>query len=430
MTLHPDPADVNPTPRDPQHRPSTALSAGAAAPTTGVWLVGARGSIATCLAYGLAGLIEGLLEPVGLATEHAPLAALPLAPLDSLVLGGHDVCRRSLSTSARELVRARILTPELVEGAAPRIARFEPRIRPGILDAADTGLADLDREAAERGALPPRAAIAALTADWEQFERETGVARTIVVYLASTEAAREPQPEWQSLPALERALDEGVSQPASLLYAYAALASGRPFVNFTPNQGAASPALRALALARGVPHAGNDGKTGETLIKTVLGPMFVARALKVRAWQGYNMLGNRDGEVLREDAHKAAKLRTKDDALRSILGDSRDLTTKVAIDYVPSLHDWKTAYDFIHFEGFLGAQMSLQFTWQGSDSALAAPLVLDLVRLTELAARRGERGVLEHTAMYFKAPLAGGRHDFFDQVARLHAYAERCLSNP
>ncbi|MEZ6018098.1 MAG: inositol-3-phosphate synthase [Planctomycetota bacterium] len=399
-----------------------------AAGDVGVWLVGARGSIATCLAYGLANLVEGQMEPTGLATEAPPVDRLDLAGFDQLVLGGHDVCRRDLSAAAAELVGARILTPELVAGGADRVARFEQRIRPGILDAADTGLADVDPRAAERGALSPRAAIAALRADWDAFEAETGVARTVVVYLASTEAAREPQAEWGDLAQLERALDEGAPQPASVLYAYAALGSGRPFVNFTPNRGAASPALRALAEARGVPHAGNDGKTGETLLKTVLGPMFVARALKVRAWQGYNMLGNRDGEVLREESHKASKLRTKDEALRSILGDSQDLTTKVAIDYVPSLHDWKTAYDFVHFEGFLGAQMSLQFTWQGSDSALAAPLVLDLVRLTEFAARRGERGVLAQTAMFFKAPLGGGKHDFQDQVARLYDYVERVLA--
>jgi len=377
------------------------------------------------LAYGLANLVEGLLEPTGLASEAPPLTRLDLVPLDTLVLGGHDVCSRELARSAAELVRARILTPELVAGGARRVAQFERAIRPGLLDAPDTGLADVDPRAAERGALAPRAQIGALQADWAAFEADHGLTRTIVVYLASSEAAREPQPEWDSLPALERALDEGVPQPASLLYAYAALASGRPFINFTPNLGAGPKAMRALAEARRVPHTGNDGKTGETLLKTVLAPMFMARALRVRAWQGYNMLGNRDGEVLREEAHKAGKLRTKDEALRSILGDSRDLTTKVAIDYVPSLHDWKTAYDFIHFEGFLGAQMSLQFTWQGSDSALAAPLVIDLVRLMEFAARRGEFGVLTHTAMFFKAPLGGGRHDFFDQVARLEAYVER-----
>jgi hypothetical protein len=129
--------------------------------TTGVWIVGARGAIATCVAYGLAAVIEGLLEPIGLATEAAPLDRLDLVPLESIVLGGHDVCHRDLSTSAAELVRARVLTPEIVVAGRERALRFEQRIRPGILDAADTGLADVDRRAAELGSLAPREALAA-----------------------------------------------------------------------------------------------------------------------------------------------------------------------------------------------------------------------------------------------------------------------------
>jgi len=188
----------------------------------------------------------------------------------------------------------------------------------------------------------------------------------------------------------------------------------------------AMPALRQLAEERGVAHCGADGKTGETLVKTVLAPMFAARGLKVHAWQGYNMLGNRDGEVLRDPNHAAAKIQHKDDVLRGILGADSGHHSKVRIDYVPSLGDWKTAMDFIHFEGFLGARMSLQFTWAGCDSALAAPLVFDLVRLAHLSAERGEGGVMEHTACFFKAPLSGGSHDFHDQHLRLLAYAASC----
>jgi myo-inositol-1-phosphate synthase len=190
------------------------------------------------------------------------------------------------------------------------------------------------------------------------------------------------------------------------------------------------PALRELARERRVPHCGNDGKTGETLIKTVLAPMFTARALKVLSWQGYNMLGNRDGAVLADAAHRETKVRNKNDALRQLLGDA-GVHTHVGIDYVPSLQDWKTAWDFIHFEGFLGARMSLQFTWTGSDSALAAPLVLDLVRLADLAAERGEGGEMPHTAAFFKAPLGGGTHDFHLQVQLLHEYARaRAVPRP
>ena len=221
-----------------------------------------------------------------------------------------------------------------------------------------------------------------------------------------------------------RALDEHEEFPASSLYAYAAFQAGAAYVNFTPNRGSALGALRELARELCLPHCSNDGKTGETLVKTVLAPMFAARSLKVPSWEGYNLLGNKDGETLADPVRAEAKRKNKGAALRSIL-DDETVHARVSIDYVPSLHDWKTAWDFIHFEGFLGAKMSLQFTWSGSDSALAAPLVLDLVRWADLALARREAGEMAHTACYFKAPLAGGTHDFHRQFASLLEYAAR-----
>jgi myo-inositol-1-phosphate synthase len=392
----------------------------------GIWLVGARGSISTCVAYGLAGLREGLLEPVGIATEHEPFRQLDLAGLDDIALGGHDVCTRDLSLSATELVRHGILSSDLVAASAVHVGEFERRIRAGTLDGPDVGVADLDPRAARLGAAAPREQIDEIAADIADFKRELDLTRVVVVNVASTEAFRHELPEWSDLAALERALDAGRAQPASLLYAYAAISGGSPYVNFTPNRSASSPALRELARERGVPHCGSDGKTGETLVKTVLAPMFTARALRVLAWQGYNMLGNRDGEVLADISHRETKLRNKNDALRSILNDD-GAHTHVGIDFVPSLQDWKTAWDFIHFEGFLGAKMSLQFTWTGSDSCLAAPLVIDLARWADFAAEKKEAGEMAHTASYFKAPIAGGTHDFHAQYAVLLEYAARHL---
>lgn len=390
----------------------------------GLWMIGARGSISTCVAYGLAGLVEGMLEPVGLVTETGPLARLPLVPLEELVLGGHDVCTRSLTDSASELVRVGVLQAGLVEAVANRAAAFESGIVPGLLDGPDVGLADLDPRAAELGSAAPLDQVSRLQADFRSFADDHDCRRVIVVNVSSTEAWRDDRAEWATLEAFEAALEEGRAQPASIIYAYAALAAGLPYVNFTPSRGASIPALCELAEARGVPHCGSDGKTGETLIKTVLAPMFRARALKVLTWQGYNMLGNRDGEVLGEVAHRQSKLQNKDEALRSILDDP-DAHTGVGIDFVPSLADWKTAMDYIHFEGFLGTKMSMQLTWSGSDSALASPLVLDLVRLTDLSAQRGEKGAMNHVASFFKAPLSFRSHDFQAQFAELLAYATK-----
>src|SRR5262249_17868419 len=80
------------------------------------------------------------------------------------------------------------------------------------------------------------------------------------------------------------------------------------YINFTPSQGASLPALEALAERTGSLIAGKDGKTGETLMKTVLAPMFAARNLRVMSWVGHNIFGNRDGVILDDPANKAAKV--------------------------------------------------------------------------------------------------------------------------
>jgi myo-inositol-1-phosphate synthase len=386
--------------------------------------VGARGAVATCVAYGAWGLRSGLLEPVGLATERPPFSRLPLRPIDDLVFGGHEISLGDLSSSASELVRNGVLPMDLVAACSAEAAALDARIRPGTLDLADVGRADLDPEVTALGGAHPRAKVERLAADIAAFRADHGLERVIVVNLASTETWADERESWNDLAAFERALDGGEDFPASCLYARAAFESGAPFVNFTPNRGASIPALRQLARERGLPHCGNDGKTGETLLKTVLAPLFAARALRVLSWQGYNMLGNRDGAVLSDPIRRESKLRNKDAPLHAIL-DDENLHTGVGIDYVPSLHDWKTAMDFVHFQGFLRAKMSLQFTWTGSDSALAAPLVLDLVRFSDFAAARGEAGEMGHTASYFKSPIAGGTHDFHAQFVRLIQYAER-----
>ncbi len=165
---------------------------------------------------------------------------------------------------------------------------------------------------------------------------------------------------------------------------------------------------------RGTCHAGQDGKTGETLLKSVLAPMFAARNLEVLSWVGHNIFGNLDGLVLDDPANKAAKIKGKDQLVGNILG--YDPQTLVSIEYIRSLGDWKTAWDHIHFRGFLGTPMTLQFTWQGCDSLLAAPLVLDLIRFVELSHRLGEVGVLEPLGKLFQTAAGTHRTRFFPAI--------------
>ena len=193
--------------------------------------------------------------------------------------------------------------------------------------------------------------------------------------------------------------------PASSLYAIAALEAGYSYINFTPSLGSSPRGdRRAWPAARNTRHYGCDGKTGETLMKSVLAPMFARRNLQVLSWVGHNIFGNMDGQVLNDPANKQSQggQQGPSGAARS---SATSRNTLVSIEYLPDLGDWKTAWDHIHFAGFLGVPMTLQFTWQGCDSVLAAPLVLDLVRFTELACRRGARRPDDLSGQFFQEPL-------------------------
>jgi myo-inositol-1-phosphate synthase len=367
----------------------------------GIWLVGARGAVATTTIVGTLALERGLVAPLGMATAREPLSRLPLAPLDAIVFGGHDRSDLPLAAAARALERdAGPLRAELRRAVEDGLVAVEDRLRP-----------------APARATPLRRFVDAVKRDLAEFRAATGVTRVVVVNVATTEPPATPDPAHADLRRLDEELDKSAPRdgvlPDSLLYAYAALASGCPYVNFTPSFGATAPALEQLALERGVPHAGRDGKTGETLLKSALAPMFAMRQLRVRSWTGFNVLGNADGEALANPETAASKVASKAGLIPAILGYEPHNT--VRIDYVPPLGDWKTAWDLIQFEGFLHTPMTLQLTWQGSDSALAAPLVLDLARLIAVAAERGERGMLGWLGFYFKTPQGSDVHDLATQ---------------
>ena len=374
---------------------------------TGVWLVGARGSLAVTSMAGAAAVRAGLAEPIGLVGETPALAGAGLPALADLVFGGHDVVDTSVPKRAEQLVQSGVLPMALPVAVADDLLAAEAEIRQGA--GHDEG--GPQAQTAER-----------LRADLISFRQRHDLDRVVVLNVSSTEPAAEPRPEHADLAALRSAMrtDDAVL-PTSSLYAYAALSAGCPFVDFTPSTGARLPALDALAREQCLPYAGNDGKTGETLVKTALAPMFTARALRVLSWSGTNLLGGGDGATLADPAAAASKAVSKQRSLGETLGYGVDGQTH--IDYVPDLGDWKTAWDHVSFAGFLGVRMSLQFTWQGCDSALAAPLVLDLARLTARAHQAGEVGPLAALAFFFKDPVASTEHRLAAQYDQLVSWA-------
>jgi myo-inositol-1-phosphate synthase len=392
----------------------------------GVWLVGAQGSLASTAVVGARAIARGLAGRGGLVTELPELRVLPLVDFDKLVFGGWDVAPRGLVARAEAMEREdRALPPGIVDALRKDLEAVEARVRPGFLEGGGPATRAFAKKAFVKRREPVAAAVERFGDDLDAFRRAHRLETVIVVNLASTEPPIALGRDHQRIEAFRRLIQEDrrASLTPSMLYAYAALERGFPYVNFTPSLGITPPALQELGQKHHVPFYGCDGKTGETLMKTVLAPLFRDRNLDVLSWEGFNILGGGDGKVLDDPRHKSSKVRSKGGVLTSILG--QNLHARVGIEYVPSLGNWKTAWDYIHFRGFLGTKMVAQFIWEGCDSILAAPLVLDLVRLTEFAQRKGEAGPMTHLACFFKDPMGVSVHAFGEQMKMLVDYAER-----
>ena len=390
----------------------------------GLWLVGAHGGVSTTVAVGLAALKLKLVDDCGLVSQLDQFKGLGLIDWADIVLGGHEIRKTDSLTEAFQLAG---MTPainrELVIKCEGELTAFDKNVRPGVLynvgetirKLSDDGFVDEDSTA--------RTAVTRIQKDLEEFVANHSLDQLIVLNLASTEPPIDPESLPQTWAELEPTLSSPECPlPASSLYAIASLEKGWPFINFTPSLGSCPKAIDELAIAKGTCHMGHDGKTGETFLKSVLAPAFANRNLEIMSWVGHNIFGNMDGKVLDDPINKQTKVTSKDRLLGQILG--YDPQTHISIEYIKSLGDWKTAWDHIHFRGFLGTPMIMTFTWQGCDSILAAPLVLDLFRFTELAARNGETGLLTFLSSFFKSPLGTNENDFSKQFDLLTQWGE------
>ncbi len=361
----------------------------------GIWFLGAFGGVSTTTILGLIALRKGQTGHEGLVSQLPQFDSLGLLDWKDLVIGGHDIRSTTLFDEATKLVKiSRAIDENLVNRCKSELERIDKNIRPGVLFNVGSTIEQFADPTLRKRRESPRDSIARVQQDLQAFRDENGLDQVIVMNVASTEPPVDPA----LIPATWKELSRLLAQPkkcplaASSLYAVAALELGFPYINFTPSVGSAPTAICELAIERDTCHMGHDGKTGETLLKSALAPMFADRNLQVMSWVGHNIFGNMDGKVLNDPENKKSKVVSKDRLLGHILGYSPQ--TLVSIEYIESLGDWKTAWDHIHFRGFLGTPMVMQFVWQGCDSILAAPLVIDLVRFTERAHRHGDRGLL------------------------------------
>jgi myo-inositol-1-phosphate synthase len=385
----------------------------------GVFTVG-MGAVATTLFAGVEMIRLGLRPAVGSFTQIGSLAdaegrirpvreALALAPLEALVFGGVDLIETDALSSART---AAVLTPADID----RVSAFLGGISagPGIHDSSYVRPLTATRVRPERRKVEQVEAMKRVYAD---FFSHAGVARAVVLLTLSTEAWRSAGPVHATVESFRAGLlaDHPDISP-SQIYAWAAVEAGFPVVNCTPNVVLEVPALMELAIERGIPIAGSDLKSGQTLLKTVIAGGLSRRLLGVKGWYSTNILGNRDGFVLEEPANFRAKEISKGSVLTDIFDANvhpelyGSLVHQVHINYFPPKGDNKESWDAIQLFGWLGYDMELKVNFQCRDSVLAAPLVLDLALLMDLASRRRSGGAQEWLGAFFKSPatLPGG----------------------
>tara|TARA_B100000929_G_scaffold85502_1_gene66722 strand:- start:3809 stop:5113 length:1305 start_codon:yes stop_codon:yes gene_type:complete len=394
------------------------------------------GAVATTFIAGVIAARQGLAAPIGSVSQMAhirlgkreegrnPLIRdfVPLAGLDDLVFGGWDPISSNVLEAARTcgVLDEKDIAPvsSELEGIVAMDAVFDNRWVKK-LDGKRVKNLDSKWDQAQ-----------ALMEDIEKFRFDNECDRLVMVWCGSTEAFQEASAVHESVDSFEAGLksnDENIAP--SQIYAYAAIMSGVPFANGAPNLALDIPCMVELAKSRGVPVAGKDFKTGQTLMKTLLAPGLKARMLGLRGWFSTNILGNRDGEVLDDPDNFKTKEVSKLGVLDTILQPDSypelygDIDHVVRINYYPPRGDNKEGWDNIDIFGWLGYPMQIKVDFLCRDSILAAPIVLDLALFLDLAARADQSGVQEWLSFYLKAPQAstdaGPEHDIFIQQTKL-----------
>ncbi len=366
----------------------------------GAAIVGLGGAVASTIIAGIEMLKVGQAGEDGLPLAHLPPQLVgELAPYSGLVFGGWDVKSDDLSRAIRT---HRVLSESQTERISPALENVRP-----WKAVANNAFCRKIEGAHVFPVQTHREAVGQIQSDLRRFQAEHELDSLVVVNLASTESVVDRTlPMFQSLNRFEAAMDANSPEinPA-MLYAYSAIRERAPFINFTPSVAADIPALIELAKQSGVPLCGKDGKTGQTFLKTVLAPALRARALHVDGWYSTNILGNRDGLALSDQGSLASKVGTKGSVLEQILGYPVE-DHLIDIRYYKPRGDNKESWDNIDITGFLGQPMQIKVNFLCRDSILAAPLVIELIRLMDLAQRRGLSGVQPQLGVFFKQPMA------------------------
>ena len=399
-------------------------------------LIPGLGAVATTFIAGVEAVKKGIAKPIGSLTQMSSIRIgkrtenrnpmikefVPLAELNDIAFGGWDIYEDNVYEAA---ANAKVLESSLLNAIKPELEAIKPM--KAVFD--KTYVANLDGKNVKKAATKYDLALAVMD-DIENFLAANNCNRAVMVWCGSTEKYIEQSDVHNSIEAFEEGLrnNDPLISP-SMIYAYAAIKMDVPFANGAPNLTCDIPALVELSKELGVPVAGKDFKTGQTLMKTIVAPGLHARALGVRGWFSTNILGNRDGYVLDNPENfktkEVSKLSVLDEIFRPEINPDLygELYHKVRINYYPPHGDNKESWDNIDIFGWLGYSMQIKINFLCRDSILAAPIVLDLALFLDLAKRSGMGGIQEWLSFYLKSPQTmeglAPEHDIFKQLMKL-----------
>jgi myo-inositol-1-phosphate synthase len=391
---------------------------------------------------------------------HVPLCdVLPMVHPDDLVLGGWDISGMPLDQAMR---RAQVLDYDLQRQVAPHMAELGaplPSIYyPDFIAANQEARADNLLPGADK-----QAHLEHIRKDIRDFKQKHALDKVIVFWTANTERYADVIPGVNTtaddlLAAIKASHDE-VSP--STVFAVAAILEGVPFINGAPQNTFVPGVIELAERSPGAFIGGDDLKSGQTKLKSVLAEFLVNAGIKPLSIASYNHLGNNDGANLSAERQFRSKEISKSSVVDDMVGANRllyaaptDAERKaggkgehpdhiVVIKYVPAVGDSKRAIDEYYSEIFCGGRSVINIFNECEDSLLATPLILDLTILAELLTRVQYRApttagefrplypVLSLLSYMLKAPLVKPGTEVVNALSRqrnaLEAFLKACV---
>lgn len=322
---------------------------------------------------------------------YVPLKNLiPMVDPNNLVIGGWDINNANLGEAMQ---RAAVLEYDLQRQLAPEMAKLKPLPSIYYPDFIAANQSDRANNVITEGTKQEH--LDHLRADIRNFKKANGLESVVILWTANTERFTEVSAGLnmtaaEILASIKNNADE-VSP--SQIFAVASILEGCPYINGSP-QNTLVPGILELAEKHGVFVGGDDFKSGQTKMKSVLTDFLVSAGIKPQAIVSYNHLGNNDGKNLSAPSQFRSKEISKsnvvDDMVASnqiLYGPDEHPDHVVVIKYVPYVKDSKRALDEYTSSIFMGGRNTIVLHNTCEDSLLAAPLMIDLVVMTELFTR-------------------------------------------